>query len=113
MSVHETQLPHSALFDVWESAAWLGLSHTTAIHNFKDSQCHDAITIKAVSFHAYATFSVLLPFSKFFLEIVFLRVFSTTCNSASVTSIVSEWRPFSFIFNQENREKLEGAQSGK
>jgi hypothetical protein len=30
--------------------------------------------------------------------------FSTACNSASVTTIVSKWRPFCFIFNQGDRE---------
>jgi hypothetical protein len=34
-----------------------------------------------------------------------VRLFSTACDSASITSIVSKWRPFSFIFNQGNREK--------
>jgi hypothetical protein len=33
-----------------------------------------------------------------------VRVFSTACISASVTSVVSKWRPFSFVFNQGNRK---------
>jgi hypothetical protein len=32
-----------------------------------------------------------------------MRVFSTACDSASITSIVSKWRPLSFILNQGNR----------
>jgi hypothetical protein len=32
-----------------------------------------------------------------------VRVFSTVCDSALITSIVSKWRFFSFIFNQGNR----------
>jgi hypothetical protein len=32
-------------------------------------------------------------------------VFSIACDSASITSIVSKWLAFSFIFNRENREK--------
>jgi hypothetical protein len=37
-----------------------------------------------------------------------MRVFSTACDSASITSTVSKWRPFSFIFNRGNREKQGG-----
>jgi hypothetical protein len=37
-----------------------------------------------------------------------LMVVSTACDFASTTSIVSKWRPFSFIFNQGNREKSQG-----
>jgi hypothetical protein len=33
-----------------------------------------------------------------------VRVFSTACDSASITSIVSKWRSFSFILNQGNRK---------
>jgi hypothetical protein len=32
-----------------------------------------------------------------------VKMFSTACDSASITSIASKW-PFSFIFNRENRE---------
>jgi hypothetical protein len=32
-----------------------------------------------------------------------VRLFSTACDSASITSIVSNWRPFNFIFNREQR----------
>jgi hypothetical protein len=39
-----------------------------------------------------------------------VRVFSTACNSASMTTTVSKWQPFSFIFNRENREKFAGVQ---
>jgi hypothetical protein len=39
------------------------------------------------------------------MEAMICEAFSTTCGSASITSIVSKWQPFSFIFNQENREK--------
>jgi hypothetical protein len=35
-------------------------------------------------------------------------VFSTACNSASITSVVSKRRPFSFIFNQGNRKVARG-----
>jgi hypothetical protein len=37
-----------------------------------------------------------------------VRVFSTACDCASITSIVSKWRPFSFIFNQGIRERQGG-----
>jgi hypothetical protein len=35
-------------------------------------------------------------------------MFSTACDSASITSIVLKWWPFSFIFNWGNREKKGG-----
>jgi hypothetical protein len=31
-------------------------------------------------------------------------VFTTACDSASITSISSKWRPFSFIFRKGNRK---------
>jgi hypothetical protein len=31
-------------------------------------------------------------------------VFSTACDSASITSLVSKWRHFSFIFNWETEK---------
>jgi hypothetical protein len=31
-------------------------------------------------------------------------MFSTACDSASITSTVSKWRPFSFMFNRGNRK---------
>jgi hypothetical protein len=33
-----------------------------------------------------------------------VRVFSTACDSASIITVVSKWRPFSFIFNRGNRK---------
>jgi hypothetical protein len=33
-----------------------------------------------------------------------VRVFSTACDSASITSIVSKWGPFNFMFNRGNRK---------
>jgi hypothetical protein len=53
------------------------------------------ITLKVVPFHMYAPFPELLQFFKCILEVVF----STACDSASITLIVSQWQPFSFIFN--------------
>jgi hypothetical protein len=35
-----------------------------------------------------------------------MRVFSTACDSASFISVVSKWRPFSFIFDKENKGKV-------
>jgi hypothetical protein len=40
-----------------------------------------------------------------------MRVLSKAFDSASVTSAVSKWRPFDFIFNQGNR-KVAGDQFG-
>jgi hypothetical protein len=34
----------------------------------------------------------------------FVRVFSTACDSASISSLVSKWRPFSFVSSQGNRK---------
>jgi hypothetical protein len=34
-----------------------------------------------------------------------VRVSSTACDSASITSIVSKWLPFNHSFNRGNREK--------
>jgi hypothetical protein len=31
-------------------------------------------------------------------------MFSTACDSASITSVVSKWQPFSFILNRGNRK---------
>jgi hypothetical protein len=63
------------------------------------------LTLEAVPFHAYVLFPALLPF---FLNASYkscsVRVFSTACDSASITSFVSKWRPFSFIFTQGNRK---------
>jgi hypothetical protein len=33
-----------------------------------------------------------------------VRLFSAACGSASITSAVAKWRPFSFIFSQGNRK---------
>jgi hypothetical protein len=32
-----------------------------------------------------------------------VRVFGTVCDSASIASVVSKWRPFSFVVNWGNR----------
>jgi hypothetical protein len=36
-----------------------------------------------------------------------VRVFNTTCDSASIISNVSKWRPFNFIFNRGNRKVVQ------
>jgi hypothetical protein len=64
------------------------------------------INLKEVPFHAYASFSAFLSFLKCILEVVFC---DGVQHSASITSTVSKWRVFSFIFNGENRKKLQGA----
>jgi hypothetical protein len=67
--------------------------------NFWDWCCHlvknfllATITLEAVPFHVYALFSALLPLFNASWKSCSVRVFSTTCNSASITSIVSKWR---------------------
>jgi hypothetical protein len=57
------------------------------------------ITLEVVHFRAHLPFPALLPFLKCILEVVFCFMLSTVCDSASITSVVSKWRPFSFIFN--------------
>jgi hypothetical protein len=37
-----------------------------------------------------------------------VRVFSTACDSASITSIVTKWRPFSFSFLQSGKQRSVG-----
>jgi hypothetical protein len=37
-------------------------------------------------------------------KLCYVRVFNTAYSSASITSVVSKWRPFSFVFNRGNRE---------
>jgi hypothetical protein len=65
----------------------------------------DTIILEVVAFHAYATFPVLLSFLNASWKSCPVKVFSTACDSASITSIVLKWRHFSFIFNRGNREK--------
>jgi hypothetical protein len=42
---------------------------------------------------------------KCILEVVFCKSDQHRLRVASITSVVSKWRPFSFIFSQANREK--------
>jgi hypothetical protein len=49
--------------------------------------------------HAYAPFPALLPSLNASWKSCSVRVFSIACDSASVTSLVSKWRPFSLIFS--------------
>jgi hypothetical protein len=39
-----------------------------------------------------------------FLNYILEAVFCTICDSVSITSTVSKWRPLSFIFNRGNRK---------
>jgi hypothetical protein len=57
------------------------------------------ITLKVVLFHVYAPFPALLPFLNASWKSWSVRVFNTACGSASITSAVSKWRPFIFIFS--------------
>jgi hypothetical protein len=40
-------------------------------------------------------------------------MFIIICDCASIASIVSKWRPVSFIFNRGNREHSQGQKSGE
>jgi hypothetical protein len=51
------------------------------------------------------TIPSMLAISKCILKPCSVRVFNTAYNSASITSFVSKWRPFSFIINWGNREE--------
>jgi hypothetical protein len=63
------------------------------------------ITLKIVPFRRYAPFPALLPLLNSSWKSCSVREFRTACDSASIASVVSKWRPFSFIFNWGNREK--------
>jgi hypothetical protein len=60
-----------------------------------------AITLQVVLFRAYAPLPALLPFLHASRKSCYVPVFSPACESASITSIVSKWRPFRSIFNRE------------
>jgi hypothetical protein len=63
-----------------------------------------SITLEIIPFCAYALFSVLLPIFKCILEVMFCEGVSTAYDPACITSVVSKWRLFSFIFNRRNRK---------
>jgi hypothetical protein len=66
------------------------------------------ITLEVVPFRAYAPSLVLLPFLNASCKSCSVRVFSTACDSASITSIVSKWRAaFPFYLQSEKERKLE------
>jgi ABC-type Co2+ transport system permease subunit len=68
------------------------------------------ITLEVVPFCTYARFC---HFLNAFWKSRSVSMFSTACDSASVTSLVSKWWPLSFVFNRENREKWQGVKSGE
>jgi hypothetical protein len=53
------------------------------------------LTLEAFPFSAYVLFPALLQLFKFTLEVCSMSVFSKACDCATITSIVSKWRPFS------------------
>jgi hypothetical protein len=63
------------------------------------------ITLEVVPFRWYALLPALLSFVNASWKSCSVRVFSTACDHALNTSILSKWRPFSFIFNRGSREK--------
>jgi hypothetical protein len=63
------------------------------------------VTLEIVTFRVYVPFPELLPFFYASWKSCSVSVFSTAYDSASITSVVSKWRPFSFIFNRANGEK--------
>jgi hypothetical protein len=56
----------------------------------------------------FSSISGMLPGSSFLS-----RVSNTLCYSAWISSMVSNWRPFSFNFIFGNRKKSQGAKSGE
>jgi hypothetical protein len=62
------------------------------------------ITLEVVSFREYAKFPALLPFLNASWKPCPVRVFSTACDSASITSVESKWRSLSSIFDRGKRE---------
>jgi hypothetical protein len=63
------------------------------------------ITLEVVPFRTYALFPGLLSFLNTSWKSCFVTMFRTARDSVSTTSIVSKWRPFSFIFNRGNTEQ--------
>jgi hypothetical protein len=57
------------------------------------------IIFELAPFRAYALFSLLLPFFKRIVKVVFCE------GVQNPPAIMSKWRPLSFIFNREKREK--------
>jgi hypothetical protein len=62
------------------------------------------ITLQVVPFRAYSPFPAFLPSFKCILEVVFCEGVQYRLR---FNSIVSKWRPFSFIFNRRNQRKAE------
>jgi hypothetical protein len=56
-------------------------------------------------FRAYVPY-VPRPFLNESWKSCSVRLFSTACDSASITSIVSKWRPFSFIFSRGKQRNV-------
>jgi hypothetical protein len=83
------------------------------IHNFRERCCHliknnfgpfGCHHPRSSPLPSFASFSAFLLFLNSSWKSSCLKEFSTVCNSVSITSIVSKWRTFSFIFNRRNRE---------
>jgi hypothetical protein len=74
--------------------------------NFLPTGCHHPRTIPlSARMYRYQRFCHFLNAS---WKSCSVRVFSIACDSATITSIVSKWRPFNFIFNRRNRESRMG-----
>jgi hypothetical protein len=63
------------------------------------------ITFKVVTFRAYTVPSASVIFQNSPWKSCSVRVFNTAYNSASITSIVSKWQPFRFIFCWGSRKQ--------
>jgi hypothetical protein len=62
------------------------------------------ITLEVATLRTYALLQCFCQFLNAFWKVCSVRVFSSACDSASITTVVSKWRPFSFIFNGRNRK---------
>jgi hypothetical protein len=84
---------------------YAGFNVQRAIHNFRDWHCLlveelslgplSTIALELVPFWAYAKFPELLQFLNASWKLCSVRLLSTACDSAWITSVVSTWRPFS------------------
>jgi hypothetical protein len=129
--VRDTRCPHffvdshvssgqSEASGVWRDYDGSRRSHTkssvlwdvrNSIHNVRDWFCQKltwGLLANVALVCAYAPLPELLPFLNASWKPCCVSVLITACDSPSITSVVSELRPFSCIFNRGNRGSVRG-----
>jgi hypothetical protein len=66
------------------------------------------ITLEVVPFHAYAPFPVILPFLNASWKSCSVRMCSTPCDCASITTVESKWRTQFYLQSGKQKSKLGG-----